>query len=228
MPYRLYPAAKGSDRKQTQNAAILSIGSGINCLMLGHRVEGTMNISAEERQLLLTLAQQTIASHFTGEKLILPDTPGLRQPAACFVTLKKNGHLRGCIGNLQAADSLAVSVRRNAFAAAFNDSRFPPLAAEELPILEIEISLLTAAEKLDYTDAADLCRRLRPGVDGVILRAGWHGATFLPQVWEQLPAADIFLSHLCLKAGLAADFWRYNQPEISIYQVEHFTAEAAV
>jgi AmmeMemoRadiSam system protein A len=184
-----------------------------------------MNISTEERQLLLTLARQTIASRFAGEKPVLPDTPRLRQAAACFVTLKKNGHLRGCIGNLQAADSLAVSVRRNALAAAFDDSRFPPLTAEELPDLDIEISLLSAANKLDYTDAADLCRRLRPGVDGVILRAGSRGATFLPQVWEQLPSADIFLSHLCLKAGLAADFWRSGQPEIFIYQVEHFRAE---
>jgi len=187
-----------------------------------------MNISSEEKQFLLALARQTIASRFAGEKPILPDTPRLRQPAACFVTLKKNGHLRGCIGNLQAVDSLAASVRRNALAAAFNDSRFPPLTAEELPTLDIEISLLTTAKKLDYTDAADLCRRLRPSVDGVILRAGSRSATFLPQVWEQLPAADIFLSHLCLKAGLTADFWRSGQPEIFIYQVEHFTAETGV
>jgi AmmeMemoRadiSam system protein A len=187
-----------------------------------------MNISTEERRLLLTLARQAIASRFAGEKPALPDTPQLRQLAACFVTLKKNGGLRGCIGNLQAVDSLAAAVRRNALAAAFNDSRFSPLTAEELPGLEIEISLLTEAKKLDYADAADLCCRLRPGVDGVILRAGSRGATFLPQVWEQLPAADIFLSHLCLKAGLAADFWRHSQPEISIYQVEHFTAEARV
>ena len=186
-----------------------------------------MNISTEEKRLLLTLARQAIASRFAGEKPVLPDTPQLRQPAACFVTLKKNGHLRGCIGNLQAADSLAAVVRHNALAAAFSDSRFSPLTAEELPGLEIEISLLTEAKKLDYADAADLCHRLRPGIDGVILRAGSRGATFLPQVWEQLRSAEIFLSHLCLKAGLAVDFWLRGQPEIFIYQVEHFTAEAA-
>ena len=185
-----------------------------------------MNVSDEEKRQLLTLARQTIASHFTEEKQPLPDAPWLRQPAATFVTLKKAGMLRGCIGNLQAVDALAASVRRNALAAAFSDSRFSPLAAEELPAVDIEISLLSQAKKLDYTDADDLCRRLRPGIDGVILRAGSRGATFLPQVWEQLPAAERFLSQLCLKAGLPADFWRSDQPngqpEIFIYQVEHF------
>lgn len=185
-----------------------------------------MNISPGERRLLLALARQAIASRFTGEEPPLPDASNLRRPAASFVTLKKDGMLRGCIGNLQAVDSLAGSVRRNALAAAFDDNRFSPLMAEELAAVEIEISLLTEATKLDYVDAGDLCRKLRPGIDGVILRAGSCGATFLPQVWEQLPAVEPFLSHLCLKAGLAADFWRRGQPEISIYQVECFTEEA--
>ncbi|MDR0477685.1 MAG: AmmeMemoRadiSam system protein A [Desulfobulbaceae bacterium] len=181
-----------------------------------------MSISAEDKQLLLTLARQAIAGHFAGEEPALPDTPGLRQPAASFVTLTKAGILRGCIGNLQAADLLAGSVRRNALAAAFNDFRFPPLTAAELSEVDIEVSLLSEAKKLNYADADDLCRRLRPGIDGVILRAASRGATFLPQVWEQLPTVESFLSHLCLKAGLTADFWRHGQPEIAIYQVEHF------
>ena len=185
-----------------------------------------MKISDEERRLLLALARQTIAGRFAGEKQPLPDSPLLARPAATFVTLKKAGMLRGCIGNLQAVDSLAGSVRRNALAAAFDDSRFPPLTAAELSAVDIEISLLSAAKKLDYADADDLCRRLRPDIDGVILRAGSRGATFLPQVWQQLPTVEQFLSHLCLKAGLAADFWRHGQPngqpEIFTYQVEHF------
>jgi len=188
-----------------------------------------MNIPAEERRFLLTLARQAIASRFAGGKPGLPDAPWLRRPAASFVTLKKAGMLRGCIGNLQAIDSLAESVRRNALAAAFDDFRFPPLTAEELSAVNIEISLLSEAKKLDYADGDDLCRQLRPGIDGLILRAGSRGATFLPQVWEQLPAAESFLSHLCLKAGLTADFWRHappnGQPEISIYQVEYFGEE---
>ena len=184
-----------------------------------------MNISPEEKQQLLVLARGAIAGRLTGEKPIVPGTPQLQQPAACFVTLKKAGVLRGCIGNLQAVDALAAAVRRNAQAAAFEDSRFPPLAAEELPAVEIEISLLSQARALDYADADDLCRKLRPGIDGVILRSGARGATFLPQVWEQLPAAATFLSHLCLKAGLAVDFWRSGHPQIAIYQVEHFAEE---
>ena len=188
-----------------------------------------MNISPEDKRLLLTLARQAIASRFAGEKPSLPDSPSLARPAATFVTLKKAGMLRGCIGNLQAVDGLASSVCRNALAAAFDDSRFPPLTTEELAAVDIEISLLSEAKKLDYSDADDLCRKLRPGIDGVILRAGSRGATFLPQVWEQLPQVDLFLSHLCLKAGLAADFWRHGPPnappEIFTYQVEHFAEE---
>jgi len=185
-----------------------------------------MNISPEEKRQLLTLARQAIAGRLAGKEVPLPEAPALRQPAACFITLKKSGMLRGCIGNLQAADTLAASVRRNAQAAAFDDSRFPPLTGEELADVEIEISLLSAAKPLDYSDADDLCQKLRPGIDGVILRSGPRGATFLPQVWEQLPTAELFLSHLCLKAGLAASFWRSGHPEIAIYQVEHFSEEA--
>ena len=184
-----------------------------------------MSTSPEEKRLLLTLAREAIASRFTGEKPLLPETPFLQRPAACFVTLKKAGVLRGCIGNLQAADTLAGALRHNAEAAAFGESRFPPLAVEELPAVEIEISLLSEAKQLDYADADDLCRKLRPGIDGVILRSGSRGATFLPQVWEQLPTAEMFLSHLCLKAGLAAGFWRHGHPRIALYQVEHFAEE---
>ncbi|MDR3090349.1 MAG: AmmeMemoRadiSam system protein A [Desulfobulbaceae bacterium] len=185
-----------------------------------------MKLTAAEKKTLLTLARQTIGGHFTGAESPTPDAPALMRPAATFVTLKKNGELRGCIGNLTATETLAESVRHNALAAACNDSRFAPLSAAELPAVSIEISLLSEAQPLDYADANELRRRLRPGIDGVILSSGRRGATFLPQVWEQLPTAELFLSHLCRKAGLPADFWRTGQPEIAVYQVAHFAEEA--
>ena len=175
---------------------------------------------------LLQLARQTIAQRLS----VAPETPvtqGDDPDAECgtFVTLNINGALRGCIGNLTAAGSVTESVRRNAVSAAFQDSRFSPLSAEELAEVEIEISVLSPPQKLEYSDGDDLIRKLRPGIDGVILRLGGTGATFLPQVWEQLPDPELFLGHLCRKAGLTASAWRDSHPEIEIYQVQSFTEE---
>ncbi len=139
-----------------------------------------------------------------------------------FVTLKLKGRLRGCIGNLSAADPLVESVRRNAINAAFHDPRFAPLTEKELGQIEIEVSVLTEPQPLAFSDAQDLLRRLRPNVDGVILRQGHASATFLPQVWEQLPQKEEFLGHLCLKAGLPRDAWKHGRIDVSTYQVQYF------
>uniref|UniRef100_UPI00187D3453 AmmeMemoRadiSam system protein B n=1 Tax=Candidatus Magnetaquicoccus inordinatus TaxID=2496818 RepID=UPI00187D3453 len=117
----------------------------------------------------------------------------LAQPGACFVTLTKQGQLRGCIGSLQAYRPLAVDLLDNSLSAALRDPRFPPVTAEELAELRIEISLLTPAQPFPYSSAEDLLRRLQPGVHGVILSKGGRRATFLPQVWEQLPDPRQFL-----------------------------------
>jgi AmmeMemoRadiSam system protein B/AmmeMemoRadiSam system protein A len=148
--------------------------------------------------------------------------PCFQRHCGTFVTLKKNGSLRGCIGNLIANKSVAEGIRDNALGAAFRDPRFPPLAAEEVDQLQISISILTEPKPLQYNDAADLLAKLRVNVDGVILRKGTAGATFLPQVWEQLPDPNDFLSHLCLKAGLPANTWRNTKLDISTYQVQYF------
>ena len=113
-------------------------------------------------------------------------------------------------------------MRHNALNAAFQDPRFPPLSPEELDQIVIEVSVLTPPETLTYSDADDLVSRLRPGIDGVILRRGSASATFLPQVWKQLPRCQDFLSHLCLKAGLAAQSWREDHLQVEIYQVQYF------
>jgi len=148
--------------------------------------------------------------------------PCFQRHCGTFVTLKKSGALRGCIGNLIANKSVADGIRDNALSAAFQDPRFPLLAAEEVDQLHISISILTQPKPLQYKDAADLLAKLRVNVDGVILRRGTAGATFLPQVWQQLPDPNDFLSRLCLKAGLQANTWRNTKLDVSTYQVQYF------
>ena len=131
----------------------------------------------------------------------------MREPGATFVTLNKDGQLRGCIGSLEAHRSLDIDVRANAVAAAFRDPRFDPLQAAEWPQLEVEVSLLSAATPIEFDDEADALRQLRPGIDGVIFEYGSRRSTFLPQVWEALPKAREFMSQLKRKAGLPGDFW---------------------
>ncbi len=114
-------------------------------------------------------------------------------------------------------------MRRNALNAAFHDSRFSPLAREELEEIAIEVSILTEPVLLAYADGGDLLTKLRKGMDGVILRKGSQSATFLPQVWEQLPRTEDFLSHLCRKAWLPPDAWRRERLEVFVYQVQHFS-----
>lgn len=184
----------------------------------------TRKITAAERKILLKTARQAIEMTLRGEELPpinreeLP--PELLEPGACFVTLTKAGQLRGCVGSIEATQSLIQDVRDRAVGAAFGDPRFPSLTAPELETLEIEISTLTKPEPLFYESPEDLVRKLRVGVDGVILKGQLRRATFLPQVWEKLPDPELFLSRLCQKMGLAPDAWRYSKLEVDIYQVE--------
>ena len=153
------------------------------------------------------------------------DDEALQRRCGTFVTLKLNDTLRGCIGNLEADSSIVDSVERNAVQAAFHDHRFQPLTLEELENVLIDISILSTPERLEYRDGADLCTRLRPLIDGVILRHNGKGATFLPQVWGQLPDAKTFLGHLCLKAGLSGSVWEREHPDIYTYQVQIFSED---
>ena len=132
---------------------------------------------------------------------------------ASFVTLQKEGRLRGCIGSLEAWRPLAVDVAENAFAAAFRDPRFPPVRAAEADELEIHLSLLTPAVAMTFSSEADLLAQLQPGVDGLILLEGPCRGTFLPSVWAELPTPQLFLAQLKRKAGLAADYW---SPQVRI------------
>ena len=146
-----------------------------------------------------------------------------QEKQAAFVTLTKRQALRGCIGSLVVVESLAESVRRNAINAALHDPRFPPLTLQELDSVHLEISVLSRPVPLAYTDTAHLLQQLKPGVDGLILEGpGGRRATFLPQVWRQLPKAADFLSALCRKAGLAADAWKKDGISYQRYQVQSF------
>ncbi|MBV5305094.1 MAG: AmmeMemoRadiSam system protein A [Desulfobulbaceae bacterium] len=185
-------------------------------------------LSEEQGRRLLRLARGTIADKLAGptspienEKAENQD-PALLARCGTFVTLKIGGQLRGCIGNLEAVSSIYEGIQRNALNAAFHDSRFTKLTAKELEQVHIDISILTRPQPLTYRDGEDLVARLRPGIDGVILGLGHYSATFLPQVWEQLPRADDFLGHLCRKAGLSPTAWKDSHPEVAIYQVQCF------
>ena len=131
----------------------------------------------------------------------------LNEPRACFVTLKKDAALRGCIGSLEARRCLVEDVAANAYAAAFLDPRFDKLQRDELESLDIGISVLGPSEALDFDSQQSLLAMLRPGEDGLIIQDGKAGATFLPAVWESLPRATEFLRQLKIKAGLTADYW---------------------
>ena len=188
------------------------------------------SLNAEKRMYLLDLARSALESALNSENQeshnLQTVPPGLEMMGASFVTLHtRNGALRGCIGSLQARRPLVEDVRNNALAAAFEDPRFPALSARELSNIVIEISVLSCPHPLEYSDADDLIQKLRPEVDGVILQSGWHRATFLPQVWGQLPSHSEFLSNLCFKARLPADAWRDANVEISTYQVEEFSED---
>jgi AmmeMemoRadiSam system protein A len=146
----------------------------------------------------------------------------LQQPGVTFVTLTIDGNLRGCVGALEPYQSLVEDVREHAAAAALKDYRFTPVSPDELENISIEISRLTPPEPLDYDGPDELVDKLRPGVDGVVMRDGLHRATFLPQVWEKVTSPTTFLEHLCQKMGAPANLWRRKQLEILVYQVEKF------
>ncbi len=183
-------------------------------------------ISEPDRQVLLQLARQSIEMAVNGEDLPELDlgdfSQVLQTDGASFVTLTQNDHLRGCIGTLEAYQPLVQDVCEHAAAAALEDYRFLPVRPYEVPSLRIEISCLSLPQPLVYSNPAELATRLRPGLDGVVLKHGRAKATFLPQVWEQLPSPEEFLDNLCVKMGTSPSLWRKTKLDVSIYQVEEF------
>ena len=170
---------------------------------------------------LLARARNAIATSLGVHEAPEPWHAALVDAGATFVTLHVDGALRGCIGRLVPSRALDDDVRANAMAAAFDDHRFASIAHEELPRLQIEVSVLGPATPLNATSEAEALRVLRPGVDGVILSWRGQSATFLPQVWTNLPDPAEFLRALKRKAGLPADFWA-DDLHLSRYQVVEY------
>lgn len=186
----------------------------------------SVSLSEDERRCLLATARLTLEAAVRGEPLpevqmaLVP--PRLLEPGASFVTLTVSGSLRGCIGSLEARQPLVDDVREHAVAAALEDFRFPPVQPAELPNIEIEISRLTAPRPLAYADSTDLLAKLRPKIDGVVIRDGMRRATFLPQVWAKIPDPADFLDNLCYKMGAPFDYWRRTRLDVLVYEVEEF------
>lgn len=185
-------------------------------------------LTKEEGEYLLSVARKTIEARLF-KKEVSPEK-GLESTKfldkrGTFVTLTTDGNLRGCIGHIIPQESLIDGIRENAINAAFKDPRFPPLSKGEWDKLKVEISILTEPAPLKYKDAEDLLMKLKPGVDGLIIEKGYQSATFLPQVWDQLPEKEEFLGHLCMKAGLSANEWKKGTLTVYTYQVQAFEEE---
>ncbi len=173
---------------------------------------------------LLKLARSEIASKLGHEVMPFKQANWLTEPGASFVTLTRQGTLRGCIGTLEAHRPLGLDVKENSVAAAFRDPRFMPLTLAEFEEIRVEVSLLSPSEPLVAASEAEALAALRPNVDGVVFEYGHHRSTFLPQVWEQLPDPAEFMAHLKRKAGLPADFWA-EQVRLSRYTVSKWKEE---
>ena len=180
-----------------------------------------ISLSQKEKRFLLKLAREAIETWIRDRvKLPIVNVPKhLMEPKGVFVTLKKHGELRGCIGYPLPIKPLAEAVIDNALNAAFNDPRFPPLSQEELKDIEIEITVLTKPEPINYRDSEDLKQQIKIGRDGLIIKYGWYSGLLLPQVpIEQGWNIEEYLSYLCIKAGLPPDFWKREHPTIERFE----------
>ena len=169
------------------------------------------SLDDRQRKQLLDIARQSIQTGLaTGQALRFDATvldSDLASKTAVFVTLLQRGQLRGCIGSLEAVESLAQAVATAAFNAAFRDRRFKPLGTDELDSVDIDISLLSPMEPIEASDRQALLNSLNPGVDGLLVEDRGRRATFLPKVWEKIGSAEEFVGQLMRKAGLPAEHW---------------------
>jgi len=193
----------------------------------GQREEENLPVlSAEEGDLLLTIARKTLEERLLRGRTYDPDLrvlpQVLRMPGASFVTLTQAGQLRGCLGSVVAHQALALDVRDNAVKAALADPRFPPLRPEKLPYTTIEVSVLSPLRPLTYDRPEELLRQITPGKHGLLLVNGTRRGLLLPQVWEKLPNKVTFLQQLSLKAGLPTDAWTYPSTRILVFEVQEF------
>ncbi|HNT96985.1 MAG TPA: AmmeMemoRadiSam system protein B [Elusimicrobiales bacterium] len=210
--HRAYPAGAPEDR-------VVGYGSGVFLSGAGP-ASFSSSPSPAQRGELLRLARWTVERAFDETQPALPalsDEPSFNLPAALFVTLNKSGRLRGCIGNVSPSFTLRDAVVRNSLSAAFEDRRFEPLTADELPLVRFEISLLSPLER------AAGHAEVKPGVHGVAIAREGKSGLFLPQVWGQLPSKELFLGELCeQKAGLPRGCWKDKATEFYLFTSESF------
>lgn len=190
------------------------------------------NFSDTDKEFLIRLARNTLTGYLKDGSILKIDekqvSENIRANGACFVTLIKKGTgLRGCIGIFERRLPLYQNVIDRAIRAAVNDPRFPKVRYDELKDIKIEISVLTAPEKILFNSPDDLLVKLRPKKDGVILKTKYGSSTFLPQVWEQIPDKEQFLSYLCRKHGAPGMTWKTNYKDIEVqtYQAIVFGEE---
>ncbi len=183
-------------------------------------------LNETEKEFLLKLARDTLEGYLqTGQTPAVDEStlsPRLKKIQGCFVTLNKNGNLRGCIGHIFPQTSLYKCVTENAVSAAVHDPRFRPVTYDELKDIVIDISVLGYPEILEHEGAEDLIKKLTPMKDGVVITAGSHKSTYLPQVWEQLPDKEDFLTQLCIKGGSSGDCWQDSGTKVETYQAQVF------
>jgi AmmeMemoRadiSam system protein A len=182
----------------------------------------TARLSPVERGALLGIARAAIRARLgLGPAPALPTTGALAERRGAFVTLRREGELRGCIGRFDPEGSLARTVADVAASAAFEDPRFPPVDRAEVDDLDVHVSAL--GPRVPLPDPATL----RVGVHGLVVRQGWHRGVLLPVVavergWD----APTFLKHACLKAGLPADAWRDPATTLETFEAEEFGVPA--
>jgi len=196
---------KGADKESV-------VGYAAGAFVKTGRKKEPLELSEKEKKLLLQIARRSVESG-RPEKMPLSGFPVLNLPAAVFVTLHKRGALRGCIGSLEPEKSLQDAVAGCAVSSAFSDPRFEPVSPEELGQIDIEISVLSPLKKAGHEEIV-------PGKHGVVVKKGFRGGTYLPQVWEHFGTKERFLDSLCAeKAGLPAEAWREKGTELFIYTV---------
>jgi AmmeMemoRadiSam system protein A len=179
-------------------------------------------ITTKERDTLLEMARKAVTAYpqgYSPDKVKL--TPIMKEKRGVFVSLHLGKELRGCVGYIVPIKKLYQAVIDNAVNAAYRDTRFQTSTKEELKKMTIEISVLTVPKEVEFSSPDELLKQLDHS-KGVILKKGPYGATFLPQVWEELPDKKEFLGNLCMKAGLMPDEWKTCK--VSFYTVECFSS----
>ncbi len=170
----------------------------------------SFSLNEKEKKECVALARRAIKYFFETKELLKPTAVSekLKEKKSSFVTLMKNGRLRGCIGHLEANQPLYCDIIESAVSAAFQDPRFPPVEEEEFGNIKVEVSILTDPIEIAFSTSGELLKKIVPEKDGLIIQKDCYSATFLPSVWDEIKTKEEFLGHLCMKAGLGSDAWK--------------------